>query len=170
MTDSALKTLILVRHAKSDWDAGGRYPVPDIERPLNARGQRDAARMAEWLATKVNAPVTLVSSPARRAKETAQALASQLSEVTLCFEPALYMAEPVTLRTIIEQRNAKCLLLVAHNPGLEEFVRILAPEIEADRQHRKIMPTTGIYAFEYSEIKDRRNLRLLYHQRPKLLT
>ena len=164
------KTVILMRHAKSDWEpVGGAYPA-DIDRPLNARGCKDALRIAEWLAENVNEPVTLLVSPARRAQETAAIVASKLPERNCKTEETLYLASAETLEKVADGEAAPCILLVAHNPGMEELVATLAPDIAVAGRFRKLMPTSGVYGFECRDGMLRESAaKLLFHQRPKLL-
>lgn len=124
-------TLILVRHAKSDWGDPG---LPDHDRSLNARGQRDAPVMADRLAARLHAlhePVDrLISSTALRARTTAAVFADALG-VALELDPQLYLASPETLTgaavsagTAADRGGdspASTVLLVAHEPGLSEL-------------------------------------------------
>src|SRR5437899_10475758 len=74
-TGYSMKTLFLVRHAKSSWDDTA---LPDKDRPLNDRGKRDAPKMGERLAKRDVKPDLILSSPARRALTTAEIIAKKL--------------------------------------------------------------------------------------------
>jgi len=123
-----MKTLYCMRHAKSDWSGGGS----DFERPLNKRGLKDVPRMARFLSTW-DAPERLLSSPAERARQTASGLAAGLGaagdegDQSLRFDPRLYGADPQTLADVAAEVEAQVdsLLVVAHNPGMEDWVRAL---------------------------------------------
>ena len=124
-----MKTLHLLRHAKSDWDKPG---LSDDERPLNARGKRDSKRLAEHL-RKHPIKVDLVfCSPARRAKQTLKpiqpVLGAKVSE-----EPELYGAGSEELLKLVRRtpRKLDAILLIGHNPGFEELTRALVPPEQA---------------------------------------
>ena len=67
-----LKNLLLMRHAKSDW---GNLALDDFERPLNKRGRKAAAKMAQWLSLNAPPIEAIVSSPAKRARQTTEIIA-----------------------------------------------------------------------------------------------
>ncbi|HUE73887.1 MAG TPA: histidine phosphatase family protein [Pirellulaceae bacterium] len=116
-----MKTLLLMRHAKSSWKDS---ELDDHDRGLNGRGKKDAPRMGELLKEQNLLPDYVVTSSARRARKTADhvALASGYrGECRLTGE--LYMAGPDKFLEVIRQTPDSCerLLLIGHNPGLEEF-------------------------------------------------
>jgi phosphohistidine phosphatase len=114
-----------MRHAKSDRaDAS----IPDFDRPLNRRGQRDVPRIAHFLAGAA-APDVVVSSSAQRAQQTATGLVEALAEVLdaapeLVVDGRLYLAPPEVLAATLAEAagTASTALLVAHNPGVEDWV------------------------------------------------
>jgi len=118
-----MKTLLVLRHAKSSWAEQG---LDDHARPLNARGERDAPRMGRLLNKRRLLPDLIVSSDAVRARLTAQAVqrSAQLPG-TILLEPRLYHASAAdivaVLRTVVDETN-RSVLIVGHNPGLEELV------------------------------------------------
>lgn len=119
-----MKTLVLFRHAKSDWDAGFDS---DQERPLNKRGKRDAKRMGRYLAG-LGVPERVVTSSAVRAVKTVELAAEAggwASEILV--EERLYEADPATVIAVIqEQPDAHGTLLVAgHEPAFSETARLL---------------------------------------------
>ena len=124
-----MKTLLVLRHAKSSW----RDPaLDDHDRPLNKRGQQDAPRMGELVREHRLTPDVIISSDAVRARLTAEAVAERAryaSEILL--DPRLYIASPAgilaVLRTVRET-NAGTVMIVGHNPGLEELVERLTGE------------------------------------------
>ena len=140
-----MKRLLLCRHAKSSWAEGGQQ---DHERPLSARGERDAPRIGKRLHRHGTSPNSLVSSPAVRARRTAELLADALryprSQIRL--EPTLYLANPAALTAVVagENDDADCLLVVAHNPGLTDLVNHLLPDFALDN-----LPTCGVVAIDF---------------------
>ena len=126
-----MKTLLVLRHAKSSWDDSS---LDDHERPLNARGERDAPRMGR-LVRKKRLPVELIiSSDARRAQMTAQAMADAAGyRGQLLLDPRLYHASPTeilaALRSAVKQ-NIAAVMIVGHNPGLEDLVAQLTGKAE----------------------------------------
>ena len=120
-----MKYLTLVRHAKSDWD----NRLPDFERPLNARGERDAPRVAVRLSQHYRHPDRLLSSPAARALRTATLFARGLGipEQEIETEARLYDASPRTLLDCIRATDDRIghLVLVAHNPGITDLANEL---------------------------------------------
>jgi phosphohistidine phosphatase len=140
---SPVKRLSLVRHAKSSWKDAG---LSDFERPLNARGERDAPRMGARLAAAGFRPDRLVSSPALRARETALHLAAEIGypQGEIVFEPELYDASPDALLAVIRAlpAGARHVALVAHNPGLTDLSNRLC-DVHIDN-----IPTTGVVQME----------------------
>jgi phosphohistidine phosphatase len=139
-----LKQLLLVRHAKSSWKDAARA---DIDRPLNGRGRRDAPRVGAYLAARGFLPDRIVSSPARRARKTAQLLAAALTgagEQIIVLDPALYEAGAALLleRVRAFEDTWQNVMLVAHNPGLTDFANLLTA-IGIDN-----LPTCGVIVTE----------------------
>lgn len=127
-----LRTLILLRHAKSDWGSGAKG---DHERPLNARGERAAAVMGVYLRQEGLAPDLVLTSTAVRARTTAELVLRHGGlDAPVRAENDLYLADPerilATLRTAGE--DPARILLVAHNPGLEELVQLVAARASGD--------------------------------------
>lgn len=121
-----MKTLLLARHAKSDWGDPG---LADFDRPLNARGLRDAPAMARRLVDDGAAVQLVVSSPALRAITTAREYAAAFG-VGLVERPELYAA---SARTILAAAaalpdEASAAMLVGHNPGMSDAVAELTGE------------------------------------------
>jgi phosphohistidine phosphatase len=137
-----MKTLLLMRHAKSSWDEGD---VPDHDRPLNTRGEKNAPQMARALVDAGRAPGLIVSSTALRARTTAFAVAEAFHwtpEVRL--KRSLYMASAADILQEAERApdDIETLMLVGHNPGMEDVVSDLAAM-------RQAMPTAAIAAFGF---------------------
>lgn len=123
-----MKTLFVMRHAKSSWDAP---ELADFERPLNSRGEKTAPFMGELLKRKNLAPQIIVSSPAERAKQTAE-LVRQAAELAadLRFEKRIYEAGTQSLMYILAdfEDEFDAAMIVGHNPGFENLVGILCGE------------------------------------------
>jgi len=139
-----IKTLILARHAKSSWKNPG---LPDRDRPLNKRGQRDAPVMGQRLARQGASPDRLVSSPAVRALLTAQAIAIEIGYPPdeIVTDERLYHADVGEWLAVIWDLDdaLDCVMCFGHNPGLTEFVNTLAP------LHIDNVPTCGIVELQF---------------------
>jgi phosphohistidine phosphatase len=117
-----MKTLLLLRHAKSSWKDSD---LDDHDRPLNKRGKRDAPRMGVLLKEEGLIPDFIITSSAKRAWRTAECVAQYSGyrgEVRVTSD--LYEAPPASIRQVIQTtaREASRLLVVGHNPGLEELL------------------------------------------------
>ena len=113
-----MKTLILLRHGKSDWSGS----VPDIERPINHRGRLAAEQMAAWMAGEGLVPKRMLVSPATRTQETSARLRETWGKIDSPTIDALYLAEPdAILDAIRAQGKGETLLVLGHNPGLERM-------------------------------------------------
>ena len=121
-----MKTLYVLRHAKSSWKA---TDLPDHERPLSARGRRDAPRVGRWIASDGTVPGRILSSTAVRAQTTARLAAAEMAdpmpEVEL--QPALYGDGPDAYLAAIAELpdEVSCALVVGHNPDVESLVAAL---------------------------------------------
>ena len=121
-----MKTLYLVRHAKSSWDNANQS---DHDRPLNQRGERDAPRMGKRLRKRGDQPEVIISSSAVRALTTASILATALDYPTsdISIEERLYGAEPEDVLSIIGNLDdgIHCAMLVGHNPTFTALINAL---------------------------------------------
>jgi len=136
-----MKTLLLVRHAKSSWaDAG----TPDFERPLSGRGKKDAVEMARRIRDAGTVIDGFVSSPARRARKTAAIFLKEFGrdKEELMLAERLYEARPEHYAPVIESfpDALETIAIFAHNPGISDFINSLGLTKPVD------MPTCGIYA------------------------
>ena len=136
-----LKKLFIIRHAKSDQSFFGN----DFERPLNERGRSDAPVMAKRLLDKKYKIDALVSSPAERAKKTAELFAETLKKpvTEIIFISALYHASPEVFYEVVSALpdELSMVAIFSHNPGITYFANSLNPEIKIDN-----MPTCSIFA------------------------
>lgn len=115
-----MRTLILMRHAKSDWSRG----VEDHARPLNARGAKAARTMAKWLRTAAPPPTEALVSDALRTVQTWEGLG--FDGLVPSFTPRLYHAAPETMLAVLRAAHGDCVLMIGHNPGIAEFAALLA--------------------------------------------
>jgi phosphohistidine phosphatase len=162
-----MKRLTLLRHAKSSWRDSD---LPDHERPLSGRGERDAPRMGERLSGRKVRPALIITSTAKRALDTARTVARVLGypREFVQVEPALYLADPTTILDVVGKQEERFtdILLVGHNPGLTELVNQLVPDLELHN-----LPTAGVVAMESSASRwadvAARNTTLLFYDYPK---
>lgn len=121
-----MKTLFLVRHAKSGHDDPA---LPDRERPLAERGERDARAMGRRLAHRGVKPDRLVSSPALRALATAQRFADELGAArdSIAVDDRLYASSAGELLAVVHSLDdrLRCAMLFGHNPEFSDLVRRL---------------------------------------------
>ncbi|MDA9208126.1 histidine phosphatase family protein [Octadecabacter sp.] len=112
------KRLILIRHAKSSWDA----PFDDHARTLNDRGRATATAIGDWLASKDYSPNTVYTSDAARTLETTDRIISALRNApTVHPVPQMYHGAPATLLSVLQRAEGDTVMLVAHNPGIAFF-------------------------------------------------
>jgi len=132
-----MKTLFILRHAKSSWKDPG---LSDFERPLNRRGQRAAETLGQHFRKEEIVPDLVLCSPAVRARETIEIIlktAKWRTEVR--YDERIYEAGAMRLFEVVSQieNDRKTALLVGHNPGLEELLQLLTGDIEQ-------IPTGGL--------------------------
>ena len=167
MTEQTVRFLILMRHAKSDWNDSS---LSDHERPLNRRGREAAPAMADWLATVGMVPKLILSSNSTRTRETVELLMDQWSDTPkVSFKQSLYLSPPETILRAIRNGAAEAdkVMVVAHNPGMAHLSSLLAKQpIE--------MPTAAVAIFELNDLEwkwiDRdTSMNLVHSMRPKAL-
>ena len=125
-----MKTLLILRHAKSSW---GEPALADIQRPLNKRGKHDAPRIGELIKEMGLVPDTILSSPAVRAMKTAEAAADRCGyEGEIEIRENFYPGSPDDYIDAINNLPDACarVMVVGHNPGLEELLSDLTGESE----------------------------------------
>lgn len=141
-----MKTLYLLRHAKSSWDDAS---LPDRDRPLAERGERDAAKMSKRWSQRNEKPDLIMASPAARARATAKLVAQGLDYKTrnIAVNDWLYAATEDTLIAIIEALDNELdrVMLVGHNPGFAE----LANHFDSGITH---MPTCALAEFRFDAV------------------
>jgi phosphohistidine phosphatase len=161
-----MKTLYLLRHAKSDWNEPG---LRDFDRPLNGRGREAAPLVGRFIRKKKLRVDLLLCSPAARARQTA-ALVSQSAGLSaeLLYDERIYEADVARLLEVVARaaESAEALMLVGHNPGMEGLLAFLTGE---GRQ----MPTAALACValdveKWGEARERAG-RLEWLVRPKEL-
>jgi phosphohistidine phosphatase len=134
---SNMKSVLILRHAKSSW----KHPdVNDHDRPLNKRGKRDAPYMGDLLQNEHLVPDLIISSTAKRAYSTAKAVAKAAGyEGDIVLNQSLYAAPPTAYIDVLRNLSNEYtrVLMVGHNPGLEQLVNMLSRE-----EH--VMPTCSL--------------------------
>ena len=125
-----MKTLFLLRHAKSSWADSA---LADFDRPLNGRGKRAAETIGKFMRKQEIRPNLVLSSPAVRARETI-GIAIKASHLTaeVHYDQRIYEAGPMRLLEVISEIEEETseVLVVGHNPGLEELLQLLTGRIE----------------------------------------
>jgi phosphohistidine phosphatase len=141
-----VKRLILLRHAKSSWDDDA---LDDRERPLSARGTRDAPMMGARLRARETPPALILTSDAKRARKTAKAVADAwgCAHGAVRIDARLYLATPAQLLDVLAEQDGTLpkLLLVGHNPGLTELANGLLPSFRLAN-----LPTAGVVAIAFA--------------------
>ncbi|MFI5133050.1 MAG: SixA phosphatase family protein [Chitinophagales bacterium] len=136
-----MKTLLLIRHAKSSWDDAS---LSDFDRPLNDRGKQDAPVMAQRLLDKKVKIDAFISSPAKRASRTARIFAKEykMNRDEIIYKTELYMAFDNVFYDVIGKTDDDFdrIAIFSHNPGLTDFANELT-DIKIDN-----IPTCGVFA------------------------
>ena len=149
-----MKTVLLIRHAKSSWED---LYLADFDRPLNDRGKADAPKMAKRLNEKQIEIDSFISSPAKRAKKTAEIFAERydVKKSEIIFVPSLYEASEMDFYSAIinAPKKANSIAIFSHNPGITDFANKLS------NNRIDNMPTCSIFAVkvntnDWSEFKD----------------
>jgi phosphohistidine phosphatase len=126
-----MKTLLLLRHAKSSWDDPD---LDDHDRPLNKRGKKTAPRMGKVVRREELVPDLVLCSTALRARKTAEAVLDETEyEGDVRFDRRLYLGGPSSILTALTELGdeaAERVMVVGHNPDLEELVRALTGRAE----------------------------------------
>lgn len=124
-----MKTLFLLRHAKSSWQDASQ---PDFERPLNERGKQAAPLIGKFMREHKLRPALILCSPAERARQTIALVREAAAlNVELRYDERIYAASLARLLEVVSQvdESAESVLLVGHNPGMEELLASLTGEV-----------------------------------------
>ncbi len=162
--------LWLFRHAKSDWDTTSS----DRKRPLSKRGRKNSIRMGQWMTENRLVPDRIISSPAERAFQTCEFLLQGFQgEINVpVWDDRLYLADRNTLLEVIKEQgnNIEKLMLVGHNPGLDNLLLYLCDEEPPRTDKEKLMTTSTLAIIELSDGWDNikaANNHLVQISRPK---
>ena len=144
MQTELARELLVLRHGKSDWQAG----VADFERSLAKRGRKTTKRIGKLLRERSLEPDLVVSSPAERARETARRVCrfAAVAQSSVEWEAAIYEADLDTLvetLTLLPARASR-VMIVGHNPGFEALVRHLAGDSLGEWDSWNLMPTAAL--------------------------
>ena len=141
------RILVLVRHAKSDWSTAG---LSDFDRPLNNRGRNDAPSMGKRLKEKNIIPDLIISSPAKRAAETAKLIAQEVGYgeddiqwVEKLYHCPSFIFEDVILEAAIPA-HTKSVFIFGHNPGITDYANDTINDFSIDN-----MPTCGMAGLSF---------------------
>jgi phosphohistidine phosphatase len=132
-----MKKLFILRHAKSSWNDPS---LADFDRPLNERGLNAAPFMGEVIAKRRFLPDVILSSPAKRAMETAMLVKEAAgSNAPIQYDERIYEASPQVLRQVVSElgEDKRSVMIAGHNPGIEGFVKFLTNSSER-------MPTAAL--------------------------
>jgi phosphohistidine phosphatase len=159
-----MKKLFIIRHGKSDWSDDS---LNDFDRPLNKRGFKNVPFMAKLLKKKDVKPDFILSSPAKRALETAQIIAKKVGyKKTISTNPDIYEAESKTLEKIIGDIDdkKKIVFLIGHNPGLSDLISILS-------KMDKDIPTCAVIEIDFDTNSwkkiSKKNSKIISYEYPK---
>ncbi|MBK1702265.1 SixA phosphatase family protein [Thiococcus pfennigii] len=149
------RELLLLRHAKSDWGVDG---AKDFDRPLAKRGKADAPRVGAWLYREGLVPDHVVSSPAQRARQTATRIckAMELKARNVAWDERIYEADVARLLAVLADcpATARLVLLIGHNPGLEDLLRYLIGDELEEPDDGKLLPTAAVARIEMPKAWD----------------
>lgn len=126
-----MKTLLLMRHAKSSWK---EVDLPDIERKLNKRGKKDAPEMGALIREKELIPQRILSSTAARCRLTVEAMGETSGfSGPVDYHDSLYLAEPQAYIDAVKAvpDGEERILVMGHNPGLEGLLQMLTDQVES---------------------------------------
>ncbi|MAV34266.1 MAG: phosphohistidine phosphatase [Planctomycetaceae bacterium] len=163
-----MKTLLIMRHAKSSWKQAG---LTDHQRPLNTRGLRDAPRVGALLQQEQLVPDRIISSTAQRARQTVASLVPASGfRGEIEWTDALYLASADAYRTALHRigTESQCVMVVGHNPGLENLILELTGRDETMPTAALAHVTLPIEA--WNEVEFLRDAELAGHWRPRDLS
>lgn len=165
-----MKTLLIMRHAKSSWNELG---IPDHDRPLNKRGKRDAPLMGKLLRDQNLTPDLIISSTSVRAETTANLVAKASKyKGEIVLNKLIYNAEPIDIFNLLSKCSNRynSILLVGHNPTIQEIIEMLTDSSEISMPTYALAHLT-ITIDKWTDInkKQAAKVRLVHLWRPKEL-
>ena len=147
-----MRRLLLLRHAKSERSLpGGR----DHDRILTSRGREDAAKLGAYMVRHALVPERVIVSTSARTRETWDLVASAFAAAPpAVYDERIYEAAPQAILKVIKECEAEVqtLLIVGHNPGLQEFAALLiaSGDVEARQRLNEIFPTAGLVVINFA--------------------
>ena len=146
-----MRRLMLLRHAKSDWSVGGQR---DHDRSLATRGREAAPLIGAYMVQHGLRPDKVLVSTARRARETWSLVAAAFGkDLDVAFDDRLYEANPKALLIPLRAANAAAhsLLMVGHNPGIQELASLLMASGDIDARQRLLekFPTAALAVIDF---------------------
>src|SRR5262245_1496362 len=145
-----LKHLYLLRHAKSSWDDAS---LADHDRPLSQRGRGAARKVADHVQEAGINPELVLSSPSQRTRDTLELVEPALADAEVRFEPDLYGASESSLLATLQALpdDVESVLLLGHNPGMQQLAVALAGRGDADlvQRLRTKMPTAALASLTF---------------------
>lgn len=139
-----MRELLILRHAKSDWSVA----ADDFDRPLKKRGRHNAGQVGDWLVEQKIFPDVIVSSPAKRAMQTVRrvAKAAGFDPVRITPNEKIYLADLPDLLDALSEvpGSADKVMLVGHNPGMDELLEYLAGPVSDRTEDGKLMTTAAL--------------------------
>ncbi|MEO8531040.1 MAG: histidine phosphatase family protein [Deltaproteobacteria bacterium] len=148
MTEGRLR-LIITRHAKSAWDDPA---LEDHDRPLNARGLKQACELGDWLASRGYEPEEVFCSSAKRTRETWAGIESAVlhTRPDVHILPKLYNADPVVLLQKLQSAQMPVVMMIGHNPGIADFASMLLQQPPNTAEFKKY-PTAATTVIDFFE-------------------
>jgi len=139
-----MRELILLRHAHAEQASTGQA---DLDRPLSATGLAEAEKAGKWLKENNLLPDCVLCSPARRTRETLEAVFATIGVVESRLDERIFEATPGTLAALVdERRDIDRLLVVGHNPGLEQLVALMS---DGSTSEYRGMPPAGVAVLQF---------------------
>ncbi len=165
-------TLLIMRHAKSDWSIGHKT---DFDRVLSERGEKDAPRMGQWIVDQGYMPVQVICSPARRARETilSAGKAWDLNENQIEWNQDIYNASLTQLLVIVtaDLIQGRINLITGHCPGVSELLLYLSGDRTPNQAGGNLMPTAAVAVLKLNTENpaDYGGWKIIDYMKPRLL-
>jgi len=142
-----MKRLILIRHAKSNWD---ETSTPDKDRPLNARGRKSAEAVGVWLSENYPEVGEVLVSSAKRCQETWQAMSGSLQDgINPRVDDTLYLADENQMLKILRTATSDCVVMIVHMPGIGSLARALRRDPPPMHEMFKKYPTGAATVLDF---------------------
>ncbi len=170
---STSTTLLVMRHAKSDWNLSGS----DFDRVLSGRGVTDAPRMGQWIVDQGYVPDQLICSPAQRVRETVLAAgkAWDQDEYQIKWDRGIYNANLSQLLAIVagDIAKGKTSLIIGHNPGVSKLILYLSGDQAPEQASENLMPTAAVTVLNLTgtcNLVDHGSWQIIDYMKPRLFS